>query len=60
MHENPFERVGVVAGPELGEIFQCLVIDAAAAARAEHHRYFRVFGAEFFEDFVQAFHIIHI
>ena len=54
------DGVGVVAGPELGEVAQCLIVDAPATARAQHHGQVGVLGPDALEHAVQAAHIVDI
>lgn len=52
-------RVGVVAGPELGEISQPLVVGAPPAAGAHHHQV-GIFLLYPVEHVIQPLHVIHI
>ena len=60
LDEQALYGVGVVAGPELCEVLQCLVVDTAATAGAKHHRQFGIFGLDAVEHLVQSTHIVHI
>ena len=60
LDEQPLQGVGVVAGPEFGEVLQRLIVDAAASAGAEHHRQVGVFGLDAVEHLVEAAHVVHV
>ncbi|MNL79491.1 hypothetical protein D3C87_2061070 [compost metagenome] len=52
LDEDPFQCVGIIAGPEFSEIFHGAIIRAAATAGAEHDGNCGIFGADTVEHLV--------
>ena len=54
------ERIGIVAGPQLTEIFQSSIVAACTTTGAEHHLKLRVLVVDAVEDLVEATHVVDI